>query len=901
MNLRTSRRPATFGKQFCLGALALFLALGVASVQAVTITNADYEGRAQFKIETAGATYFYDCAGGGFSRLIDRDGKDWISFKKEPSTGSAAAGAAYRGIPNMVFGKNNPDAGAGHPGHDMCESTVVASDAIRTVSKSGRWAWTWRFTEENAVLTVEQVDPDHPYWFLYEGTIGGHWSPRTSYWGSNRGGPQHETPFGRDKMFDRWRWIYFGDEAAPRVLLAAQVAADSSTNTLWYMGNSSANVDAPDGMVVFGFGRDQNGPLLRGAGQRFVLGFVEEAVKDEAAHKRLVATAWSWLKDAETSVRVSETTLFGDLDCFRIETPTATYLYGKRGAGFASILDPQGRDWIGYHHGGKATGEYRGMPKSAGAYFQCDYGFGKGQTNLFTSTVTLRETGHARIHSETQQGDGACDWDFYPDHATQTLQKVPGEKFWFTYEGAPGGNFDLAEDFTIRPGNRRAPLGEAWTGAVPWIMVGAKESPHGLLLVNHQPGSPVDSYTPYPYQLNEKNPAHQMTVVAFGRSDWRDADRKHKAQFTRLPARFSIAMTPAATEVAATEALGKIGTPAIVSTGESLFAPPAIDVWYGDEQHFGRLGVPQKWINILGRATSGDGLASLQYSLNGAAPVRLSAGPDGYRLARAGDFNADIEFDSLRDGANELRLTATDAIGRRAERVVTVVCHRGNVWPLPYAVDWSKVKSITDAVQIVDGRWKLEPDGVRILDPYYDRILAFGDRTWTDYTVTAEVTFHSYAPPLGRAPTYGVSHAALAARYPGHFADRLQPHVQWYPLGAVAEFRLGENLDQSTWRIFLGGTAAERSRNVVEPQPRRVELGVRYQLRIRVDTLPGAAARYRVKSWKTAEPEPAAWDMDVRENPPTFQTGGALIVSHNTDVTIGTITATRNTPEQSTR
>src|SRR5579862_3598701 len=42
-------------------------------------------------------------------------------------------------------------------------------------------------------------------------------------------------------------------------------------------------------------------------------------------------------------IRVSDATLFGDLDCFKVETPTATYLYGKKGAGFASILDPDGR------------------------------------------------------------------------------------------------------------------------------------------------------------------------------------------------------------------------------------------------------------------------------------------------------------------------------------------------------------------------------------------------------------------------------------------------------------------------------------------------------------------------------------------------------------------------------
>jgi hypothetical protein len=259
------------------------VALANAPAHAVTITDSDYEGRAQFTIETKSATYVYDRAGGGFSRLIDGDGKDWIAFKKDPLTGTrAAAGAGYRGIPNMVFGANNPDAGAGHPGHDKCESTIIAADAIRTVTKSGRWAWTWRFTEEHAVLTVEQADPEWPYWFLYEGPVGGHWSPRTHYFGTNRGGPRREMPFGKEKLFDQWRWAYFGDEAAPRVLLTAQVSFDSANEALWYMGNSSAELDAPDGMIVFGFGRGENGPLLRGTGQRFVLGLVEEPVKDAA-------------------------------------------------------------------------------------------------------------------------------------------------------------------------------------------------------------------------------------------------------------------------------------------------------------------------------------------------------------------------------------------------------------------------------------------------------------------------------------------------------------------------------------------------------------------------------------------------------------------------------------------
>src|SRR6266850_1794442 len=104
-----------------------------------------------------------------------------------------------------------------------------------------------------------------------------------------------------------------------------------------------------------------------------------------------------------SGVRVSETTLLDDMECFKIETPAATYFYGRRGAGFASILDPEGHDWISYRHGHKALGEYRGLPKCGQPtkYFHCGYGFGPYQTdNPFVSRVTLQEPGHVRIESE---------------------------------------------------------------------------------------------------------------------------------------------------------------------------------------------------------------------------------------------------------------------------------------------------------------------------------------------------------------------------------------------------------------------------------------------------------------------------------------------------------------------
>lgn len=200
-------------------------------------------------VKTAAAEYWLDKNAGGFSRLIDRAGRDWIAFHKEPlnkNPDSVAAG--FRGLPNAVFGKENPDAGVGHPGFDKCESTLVSSNVIRTVSKSGRWAWTWTFTEASARLKFEQNDPERAYWFLYEGPPAGRFSPTNQFWGTDLGGPNFDVPDSKAQRFGQWRWAYFGDRAVPRVLAVAQVEADTIEDTFWYLGSSNGGAATANGV-----------------------------------------------------------------------------------------------------------------------------------------------------------------------------------------------------------------------------------------------------------------------------------------------------------------------------------------------------------------------------------------------------------------------------------------------------------------------------------------------------------------------------------------------------------------------------------------------------------------------------------------------------------------------------
>ena len=185
-------------------------------------------------------------------------------------------------------------------------------------------------------------------------------------------------------------------------------------------------------------------------------------------------------KPGSSVLHVGEATLFGDMDCFKIETPTATYFYGKRGAGFASILDRDGHDWISYRPGGKALGEYRGLPKCGQPtkLFHCGYGYGQyTNDNWFTSRIAERTAYHVRIHSETRTHDSACSWDFFPTHASLTLLRIGQPNYWFLYEGTPGGKLDADKDFVIRPNGKKTTLDQPWSEAVTWVCFGAAETP----------------------------------------------------------------------------------------------------------------------------------------------------------------------------------------------------------------------------------------------------------------------------------------------------------------------------------------------------------------------------------------------------------------------------------------
>ncbi|MBD3287481.1 hypothetical protein GF337_01645 [candidate division KSB1 bacterium] len=314
---------------------------------------------------------------------------------------------------------------------------------------------------------------------------------------------------------------------------------------------------------------------------------------------------------------------------------------------------------------------------------------------------------------------------------------------------------------------------------------------------------------------------------------------------------------------------------------------PKINIWYGEHQSFGKNGIPQQWINILGNVTGAQGIDSLYYSLNQGKQQSLSMGPDGRRLAKAGDFNIELDHQELNIGENEIRIVAVDSAGIRVDREIHIHYHPQKPNIPQYQVDWETVRHIQNAVQVVDGLWKLAQDGIRITEPYYDRALALGDMHWQNYEVTVEVIFHGMRIPRREQGDRGadVIHVAIATRWPGHDEDGKNLRTKWYPLGATAEFRIEPDWQNCSWRILGGkGKVTGETTSVRQIMPE-----TRYIMKHRVETLEDSSTLYSVKLWKAAEPEPTGWDLRTQEGPEDIQNGGILLIAHYSVVTFGDI------------
>jgi hypothetical protein len=220
-----------------------------------------------------------------------------------------------------------------------------------------------------------------------------------------------------------------------------------------------------------------------------------------------------------------------DQESFKVSTPRATYYYHKRGAGFASMEDVEGKDWLSYNPGVGPTsnsgsgGKYRGTPNMGHPEGYCHPGSDKSKSRLLAD-------GPIKVTIESRSDDGkwASRWDIFPTYARMTVLKV-SHPYWFLYEGTPGGKLDEESDYCVRADGTRTLAGERWDGDISadgeageWLCFGDPAVNRVIFLVHHEDDDKIDSYWP----MNR-----EMTVFGFG--------RKGIEKFmTAVPAHFTV-------------------------------------------------------------------------------------------------------------------------------------------------------------------------------------------------------------------------------------------------------------------------------------------------------------------------------------------------------------------------
>ena len=246
-------------------------------------------------------------------------------------------------------------------------------------------------------------------------------------------------------------------------------------------------------------------------------------------------------------------------ESFKIETPNATYFYHKRGAGFASIFDKDGNDWIGYRPGGGPAGEYRGIPNMGHPEGYCHPG-----KEVSNSRIISAGPIKVSIMSESDDGKMQCVWDIFPAYARLTVLKMR-KPYWFLYEGTPGGKLDEDTDYCIRadkPGGTRTPASLRWDrdlsvpdGPGEWLCFG--DGDRVLYLVHHEDDEEVDSYWPM---------KGEMTVFGFGRM-------KTNKFMQAVPAHFTVGLHDSSTFTEIARTVNSAYIPLVAEVGNPQGMP----------------------------------------------------------------------------------------------------------------------------------------------------------------------------------------------------------------------------------------------------------------------------------------------------------------------------------------
>lgn len=135
----------------------------------LTEENAFYGGLdGNLKIETPQTTYYFRKSGGGFSGIIDAEGKNWISHSNAPKSSGMWPGLPNTNIPGW------------RPEQSGTETKIILKERDKLVisCEKNNYKSTWTFFPDYATMSVIKADSN--YYFSYEGAPNGKFDPTTT-------------------------------------------------------------------------------------------------------------------------------------------------------------------------------------------------------------------------------------------------------------------------------------------------------------------------------------------------------------------------------------------------------------------------------------------------------------------------------------------------------------------------------------------------------------------------------------------------------------------------------------------------------------------------------------------------------------------------------------------------
>ncbi len=209
---------------------------------------------------------------------------------------------------------------------------------------------------------------------------------------------------------------------------------------------------------------------------------------------------------------------------YKIIMPNSTWFIDKYSGGISSILDSDGKEWIGWKrleeekYPESAAGDYRGMPNLV--YGGSDNGTGHPG---FDKGMSFKENGN-QIHFKSWNGKWEWQYTFFKDHVQMQLLKgaFSERNYWFLYEGIPGGEFNPEQqywgtNFGLQTQTPDYYNGEELYGFWQWVFLGHKKSDRVLFLVQKQKDDLKDTFGFLGNSDAALNSEDGMVVFGFGR------------------------------------------------------------------------------------------------------------------------------------------------------------------------------------------------------------------------------------------------------------------------------------------------------------------------------------------------------------------------------------------------